>query len=203
MTRSRSEKLEERIGIHESGRRGKRKVNEVQKDSSSKRRKSERSVTKSPAKKLEMCDLEPPPVEMTMPYMTEMWYEKPVPPNRSHGEKRKDTVMRTLTMMTLLTHHPVGRGHKSMKILQVGSAAKVEKSFDSKGQAKVDSACTVEFLCSIEPPSFDLGLGFTQPSQFVAKKSKEVEVQVDSVISNVLKETTCIEQEASKNLCIC
>ncbi|CAA3032673.1 Hypothetical predicted protein [Olea europaea subsp. europaea] len=76
-------------------------------------------------------------------------------------------------------------------------AAKVEKSVDSKGKAKADSTCAVEFSCSIEPPSFDLSLGFTQPSQFVAKISKEVEMQVDSVISNVLKEIECIEQEHS------
>ncbi|CAA2973597.1 Hypothetical predicted protein [Olea europaea subsp. europaea] len=76
-------------------------------------------------------------------------------------------------------------------------AIKVEKSVDSKGKAKVNSACTVEFPCSIEPPSFDLGLGFTQPSQIVAKTSKEVEVQVESVISNILKDTECIEQEHS------
>ncbi|CAA3011441.1 Hypothetical predicted protein [Olea europaea subsp. europaea] len=74
-------------------------------------------------------------------------------------------------------------------------AAKVEKSVDLKGKVKVDSACAVEFSCSIEPPSFDLDFGFTQPSQFVAKTSKKVEVQVDLVISNVLKETECIEQE--------
>ncbi|CAA2944050.1 Hypothetical predicted protein [Olea europaea subsp. europaea] len=74
-------------------------------------------------------------------------------------------------------------------------AAKVEKSVDSKDKTKVDSACAVEFPCSIEPSSFDLGLGFTQPSQFVAKTSKEVEVQVESVISNVLKDTECIEHE--------
>ncbi|CAA3021134.1 Hypothetical predicted protein [Olea europaea subsp. europaea] len=80
-----------------------------------------------------------------------------------------------------------------------GGAAKVEKSVDSKGKAKVDSACAVEFPCSIEPPSFDLGLGFTQPSQFVAKTSKKVEVQVESVISNVLKDTECIEQEAARS----
>ncbi|CAA2986344.1 Hypothetical predicted protein [Olea europaea subsp. europaea] len=55
-------------------------------------------------------------------------------------------------------------------------AAKVEKSVDSKGKSKVDSACAVGFPCSIELPSFDLDLGFTQPSQFVAKISKEVEV---------------------------
>ncbi|CAA2993000.1 Hypothetical predicted protein [Olea europaea subsp. europaea] len=76
-------------------------------------------------------------------------------------------------------------------------AAKVEKSVDSKGKAKVDSACSVEFPRSIEPPSFDLDLGFTQPSLFVAKTSKEVEVQVDSIISTVSKETECIEQDHS------
>ncbi|CAA3032674.1 Hypothetical predicted protein [Olea europaea subsp. europaea] len=88
MTRSRSEKCGEKIGIHESGRRGKSKVDEVQKNSSSKRHKSERSVAKSPVK-LEIYDLDPPPAEMTMPYMTEVRYEKPEPLNRSRGEKRK------------------------------------------------------------------------------------------------------------------
>ncbi|XP_022857130.1 uncharacterized protein LOC111378193 [Olea europaea var. sylvestris] len=81
-------------------------------------------------------------------------------------------------------------------------AAKVERSVDSKGKVKVDSVCAVEFPCSIEPPSFDLGLGFTQLSQIVAKTSKEVEVQVESVISDVLKDTECFAQEVSKNLCI-
>ncbi|CAA3026557.1 Hypothetical predicted protein [Olea europaea subsp. europaea] len=76
-------------------------------------------------------------------------------------------------------------------------AAKVEQSVDSKGKAKVDSVCAVEFPCSIEPPSFDLDLGFTKPSQIVAKTSKEVEVQVKSVISDVLKDTECFEQEHS------
>ncbi|CAA3011718.1 Hypothetical predicted protein [Olea europaea subsp. europaea] len=77
------------------------------------------------------------------------------------------------------------------------NAAKVERSVDSKGKAKVDSVCAVEFPCSIEPPSFDLGLGFTQPSQIVAKISKEVEVQVESVIADVLKDTECFQQEHS------
>ncbi|CAA3013768.1 Hypothetical predicted protein [Olea europaea subsp. europaea] len=76
-------------------------------------------------------------------------------------------------------------------------AAKVEKSVDSKGKAKVDSVCTVEFPCSTEPPSFDLDLAFIQPSQLVTKTFKEIEVQVDSVISNVLKDTECIEQDHS------
>ncbi|CAA2999999.1 Hypothetical predicted protein [Olea europaea subsp. europaea] len=76
-------------------------------------------------------------------------------------------------------------------------AAKVERSVDSKGKAKVDSVCAVEFSCSIEPPSFDLGLGFTQPSQIVAKASKEVDRQVESVIADVLKDTECFQQEHS------
>ncbi|CAA2975230.1 Hypothetical predicted protein [Olea europaea subsp. europaea] len=89
MTRSGSGKRGEKIGIHESGRRGKRKLDEVQKESSSKRHKSRSSVAKQSTKKLEICDLDPPPAEMAMPYMIQVQYEKPVLPDRSHGEKRK------------------------------------------------------------------------------------------------------------------
>ncbi|CAA2993956.1 Hypothetical predicted protein [Olea europaea subsp. europaea] len=62
MTRLRSDKRREKIGLRESGRRGKRKVDEVQKDPSSKRHKSELSVTKSPAKKVQQ------------PNDSEMWF---------------------------------------------------------------------------------------------------------------------------------
>ncbi|CAA3002390.1 Hypothetical predicted protein [Olea europaea subsp. europaea] len=68
---------------------------------------------------------------------------------------------------------------------------------DQQKKLKLLVSMQVEFSCSIEPPSFDLGLGFTQPSQLVAKTSKEIEVQVNSVISNILKDTKCIEQEYS------
>ncbi|CAA2990489.1 Hypothetical predicted protein [Olea europaea subsp. europaea] len=54
---------------------------------------------------------------------------------------------------------------------------------------------TVEFPCSLEHPSFDFGLGFTQPSRLETMISKEVQVHVDSVISNVLNETKSTEQE--------
>ncbi|CAA2957274.1 Hypothetical predicted protein [Olea europaea subsp. europaea] len=85
------------------------------------------------------------------------------------------------------------------KELPSKDVAIVEKSVNSKGKVKVDSASAIEFSCSIEPPYLNLNLEFIQPSQFVAKTSKEVEVQVDSIISNVLKETECIEQEVMKN----
>ncbi|CAA2995616.1 Hypothetical predicted protein [Olea europaea subsp. europaea] len=75
MTRSGSEKRGEKIGIHKSGRRGKRKLDEVQKESSSKRHKSRSSVAKQSTKKLEICDLDPPPAEMAMPYMSQVQYE--------------------------------------------------------------------------------------------------------------------------------
>ncbi|CAA2967581.1 Hypothetical predicted protein [Olea europaea subsp. europaea] len=113
MTRSGSEKRGDKIGIHESGRRGKRKVDEVQKDSSSKRHKSESSVAKQSTKKLEICDLDPPPTEMTMPYMIQMRYKKPVPPNQSHGKKRNgDSINRSV--------HRAGTSTKpSIRVMQV------------------------------------------------------------------------------------
>ncbi|CAA3015786.1 Hypothetical predicted protein [Olea europaea subsp. europaea] len=55
----------------------------------------------------------------------------------------------------------------------------------------------VEFLCSFDPPSFDLGLGFMRPSQLEAMTSKEVQMYVDSIKSNVLKEAESTEQEIS------
>ncbi|CAA2971131.1 Hypothetical predicted protein [Olea europaea subsp. europaea] len=312
MTRSGSEKRGEKIGIHKLGRRGKRKLDEVQKESSSKRHKFENSVAKQSTKKLEICDLEPPPAKMAMPYMISVQYEKPVPPDRSHGEKRKggsidrsihrvetstkpsNSRMKQSTPMLLITDGRLGHSdlpiddddfveapsswkgtsihedspsgerksedttdsddmpskdvsslksdqQKKLKLLvrmqgeirtdmldikshtqcmsdsvttlisssmeeimkkfrensgpetvggsgPTSEAAKVEQSVDSKGKAKVDFECAVEFPFSIEPPSFDLGLGFTQPSQFVVKTSKEVEVQVDSIISNLSPE---------------
>ncbi|CAA2999646.1 Hypothetical predicted protein, partial [Olea europaea subsp. europaea] len=89
MTRLSSGKRGEKTGIRESGRRVKRKLDEVQKESSSKRQKSRSSVGKQSSKKLEICDLDPPPAELAMPYMSQVQYEKPILPNRSHGEKRK------------------------------------------------------------------------------------------------------------------
>ncbi|CAA3022417.1 Hypothetical predicted protein [Olea europaea subsp. europaea] len=89
MTRSSSGKRGEKTGIHESGRRVKRKLDEVQKESSSKRQKSRSSVGKQSSKKLVICDLDPPPAELAMPYMSQVQYEKPILPNWSHGEKRK------------------------------------------------------------------------------------------------------------------
>ncbi|CAA3006736.1 Hypothetical predicted protein [Olea europaea subsp. europaea] len=102
----------------------------------------------------------------------------------------------TASYLSVITNRLIYTSHQ-MHFCSDFQAAKVEKRVYSKGKAKVDSACAVEFPCSIEPPSFDLGLGFTQPNQFVAKTSKEVEVQEESVISNVLKDTECIEQEHS------
>ncbi|CAA3005081.1 Hypothetical predicted protein [Olea europaea subsp. europaea] len=329
MTCSSSGKRGEKTRTHKSGRRGKRKLDEVQKESSSKRQKSRSSVAKQSSKKLEICDLDPPPAEMAMPYMSQVQYEKTILPDRSHGEKRNggsihrsdhragistkpsNQGMKQSTLMLLITDGRLGHSDlliddddfvdappsihvmqvvdelknyfkgqifdlksenrllsKQLKSIQshvsslksdqqrklkllvrmqgeirtdmldikahmqcmsdsvttlisssmeeimkkfrenagpeivVGSgptceAAKVERSVDSKGKAKVDSVCAVEFPCSIEPPSFDLGLGFTQPSQIVAKTSKEVEVQVESVISDVLKDTKCFQQEHS------
>ncbi|CAA2993653.1 Hypothetical predicted protein [Olea europaea subsp. europaea] len=104
----------------------------------------------------------------------------------------------TYSYLSVTTNRLTYNSHQ-MHFCSDFQAAKVKKKCYSKGKAKIDSVCAVEFPCFIEPPSFDLGLGFTQPSQFVAKTSKEVEVQVDSVISNVLKDAECIEQEVMKN----
>ncbi|CAA2977048.1 Hypothetical predicted protein, partial [Olea europaea subsp. europaea] len=72
MARSRSVKRGEKVGSHNSNTRGKRKFDDVQKDSSSKRHKSSCPATTPPAKKLEICDLEPLEDEMAMSYMIEV-----------------------------------------------------------------------------------------------------------------------------------
>ncbi|CAA2980506.1 Hypothetical predicted protein [Olea europaea subsp. europaea] len=53
-----------------------------------------------------------------------------------------------------------------------------------------------------KPPSFDLGVGSTQPDLSKAVKSKDVEAHVDMIISDVLEETESAEQEiiTNKNL---
>ncbi|CAA2982721.1 Hypothetical predicted protein [Olea europaea subsp. europaea] len=232
---------------------------------------------------------------MAMPYMSQVQYEKPIIPNRSHGEKRKggsihrsdhhagtstkpsNPGMKQSTPMLLITDGRLGHSDlpiddddivdappswkgtsihedsptgefksdyttdsedmpskdvvdelknyfkgqisdlksenrllsKQLKSMQSQvSSLKSDQRRKLKLLVRMQSEiCTdmldikahmqFEFPCSIEPPSFDLGLGFTQPSQIVAKTSKEVEVQLELVIADVLKDTECFQQEHS------
>ncbi|CAA2977517.1 Hypothetical predicted protein [Olea europaea subsp. europaea] len=119
---------------------------------------------------------------MAMSYMTEVRWKGPSVDGDSISRKRKSTD-------TTDPHTLDSEGQPS------NNATNVEKSVDSKGKGKVDSMGEVEFPCSLEHPSFNLGLGFTQPSQLEAMTSKEAQVHVDSIISNVLKEMESPEQE--------
>ncbi|CAA3007565.1 Hypothetical predicted protein [Olea europaea subsp. europaea] len=179
-------------------------------------------------------------------------YEKPILPDRSHGEKRKggsihrsdhragtstkpsNSGIKQSTPLLLITDGRLGHSDlpiddddfvdtppswKGTSIYEDSPSGefKSDDTTDSEdmpskdvsssnfiyhvtspfGHIKIQVTGFVEFSCSIEPPSFDLGLGFTQPSKIVAKTSKEVEVQVELVISDVLKDTECFQQEHS------
>ncbi|CAA2972054.1 Hypothetical predicted protein [Olea europaea subsp. europaea] len=198
MTRSSSGKRGEKIGIHESGRRVKRKLDEVQKESSSKKQKSRSSVGKQSSKKVvnelknyfkgQISDLKSENRLLSRQLKS---MQSQVSSLKSDQQRKMKLLVR---MQGEICTDMLDKAH--MQCIS-DSAAKVERSVDSKGKAKVNSMCAVEFPCSIELPSFDLGLGFTQPSQIVAKTSKEVEVQVESVISDILKDTECFQQEHS------
>lgn len=72
----------------------------------------------------------------------------------------------------------------------------VEKTVDVKGKSKMDPADAF-FPSGLEAPSFDLGIGYTQPTQPEIIKDSDVQAHVDSIISNVLKETESAANEAS------
>ncbi|CAA3003736.1 Hypothetical predicted protein [Olea europaea subsp. europaea] len=77
---------------------------------------------------------------------------------------------------------------------KVGDA---EITVDSKGKGKMETVVDVEFPYSLQPPSFDLGICFTQPTPIDPTKSKKVETYVESVIYDVLKDTKSAEKVES------
>ncbi|CAA3018245.1 Hypothetical predicted protein [Olea europaea subsp. europaea] len=174
---------------------------------------------------LEICDLEILEAKMAMPYITE-YKAKCFGDETStlmflitngrlgHSDKHIDDDDDFVNPQPTWKGTSVGgdlpdREHKSTDKINPhtfdskgqpsNNARNVEKNVDSKGKAKVDSMGKLELPYSLELPSFDLDLGFKQPSQLEAMKPKEVQVYVDSVLYNVLKKMESIEKEVSNN----
>ncbi|CAA3023698.1 Hypothetical predicted protein [Olea europaea subsp. europaea] len=59
----------------------------------------------------------------------------------------------------------------------------MEPIVDRKGKGKVDPTDDVAFSCSLQPPSFHLGIEYTQPDDL---HFAEIQKHVDVVISNVI-----------------
>ncbi|CAA2997389.1 Hypothetical predicted protein [Olea europaea subsp. europaea] len=72
-----------------------------------------------------------------------------------------------------------------------------EITVDSKGKGKMETDVDVESAYSLQPPSFDLGVCFTQPTPIEPMKSKKVETYVASVVYDVLKDTKSAEKVES------
>ncbi|CAA2985025.1 Hypothetical predicted protein [Olea europaea subsp. europaea] len=77
---------------------------------------------------------------------------------------------------------------------KVGDA---EITVDFKGKGKMETDVDVEFSYSLQSPSFDLGVCFTQPTPIEPTKSKKVETYVVSVVYDVLKDTKSVEKLVS------
>ncbi|CAA3011954.1 Hypothetical predicted protein [Olea europaea subsp. europaea] len=71
---------------------------------------------------------------------------------------------------------------------------KLQPVVDRKGKGKVDPIEDVAFPSSLEPPSFDLGIGYTQPDDL---ESIEIQNQVDVVISDVITASQNVDEEGS------
>ncbi|CAA2954827.1 Hypothetical predicted protein [Olea europaea subsp. europaea] len=77
------------------------------------------------------------------------------------------------------------------KIDEVGNQ---EPVVDRKGKGKVDPSDDATFECSLQPPSFDLGFGYTQLD---VSHSAEIQKRVDAVISDVVTASANVEEEES------
>ncbi|CAA3012895.1 Hypothetical predicted protein [Olea europaea subsp. europaea] len=64
-----------------------------------------------------------------------------------------------------------------------------EITVDSKGNGNMETNVDIEFPYSLQPPSFDLGVCFAQPTPTEPTKLKKVEMYVASVVHDVLKDT--------------
>ncbi|CAA2989613.1 Hypothetical predicted protein [Olea europaea subsp. europaea] len=62
---------------------------------------------------------------------------------------------------------------------------------------KMETVVDVEFTYSLQPPSFDLGICFMQPTPIEPTKSEKVETYVESVVYDVLKNTKSAEKVVS------
>ncbi|XP_022878618.1 uncharacterized protein LOC111396413 [Olea europaea var. sylvestris] len=83
------------------------------------------------------------------------------------------------------------------KIDEVGNQ---EPVVDRKGKGKVDPTDDATFECSLQPPSFDLGFGYTQLD---VSHSAEIQKRVDAVISDVVTASANVEEEVFPFCSLC
>ncbi|CAA2937400.1 Hypothetical predicted protein [Olea europaea subsp. europaea] len=74
----------------------------------------------------------------------------------------------------------------------------VDKTGELKGKSELDTADELGFPCTLEPPSFDLGVGSMQLSMSVSTYFGKVQTRVNSVIFEVAKE---MESETKELIC--
>ncbi|CAA3020721.1 sentrin-specific protease 1-like [Olea europaea subsp. europaea] len=77
---------------------------------------------------------------------------------------------------------------------KIDEVEKLQPVVDRKGKGKVDPTEDVAFPSSLEPPSFDLGIEYTQPDDL---ESSEIQKQVDAVISDVITASQNVDEEGS------
>lgn len=91
------------------------------------------------------------------------------------------------------TNHSYSFHVSNSPILQTGG--KLQHVVNRKGKGKVDPTDDVAFLCSLQLPSFDLGIEYTQPNDL---QSAEIQKQVDAIISDVITTSKNIDEEVFK-----
>ncbi|CAA2970423.1 Hypothetical predicted protein [Olea europaea subsp. europaea] len=90
-------------------------------------------------------------------------------------------------------HRIHGVGDKGTHVAR-GSDKTDEPNVDRKGKGKIDPSEDIGTPYSLQPPSFDLGIGYTQPEDV---HSEDIQKQVDSIISDVLTATKSVHVEES------
>ncbi|CAA2944846.1 Hypothetical predicted protein [Olea europaea subsp. europaea] len=78
--------------------------------------------------------------------------------------------------------------------IQGSAVEKLQPLVDRKWKGKVNLTEEVVFPSSLKPPSFDLGIGYTQPDDL---QSAEIQKQEDAVISDVITASQNIDEEGS------
>ncbi|CAA2995374.1 Hypothetical predicted protein [Olea europaea subsp. europaea] len=106
---------------------------------------------------------------------------------RRFSEKAKDRGTEVHGVGDKGTH--IARGSDKTDEVQT-----VRPNVDRKGKGKIDPSEDIGTPFSLQPPSFDLGIGYTQPDDV---HSEDIQKQVDSIISNVLTATKSVQLEGS------
>jgi hypothetical protein len=74
-------------------------------------------------------------------------------------------------------------------------ASHVGPSLDTKGKGKMVPDEGHDIQLSLQPPSFDLGLDFTQLETQTPTQAQTIQQKVDCIISDVLQDTKMTEAE--------